>query len=172
MPFPQRYSYTPRWLPIGAAALFFGVCAAFMAHKAFHNEAGLIINGLITLGPSGATVFYWIIAVTAALFVVTAFLLVIRRLINPQILEVQEDVILIPYGFLTTRISRVAYRDLQRVWETEVSGQRFLCFIAAGLKYSIAASMLPDKESYAALKDLLHSRLPHGRPAAEPDKAA
>lgn len=131
-----------------------------MAYKAIHNTVGLIINGIITLGPTGATVFYWVIAGLGAGFVFLALLLSARRLSSPQVLEVGTDALLLPHGRFQRQTSRIAYADIQSVSEVEVSGQRFLYVTAGGLRYTITASFFPDRDSYTAVRDFLISHAP------------
>ncbi len=159
MELPRKYTYNPKWWAILASAAFFGACAAFMGYKATHNTAGVIINGLVTLGPTGATVLYWGVAVTAGLFVLAAIAITLRRIASPKVLEFTTDSLLLPYGFLQTKTSRIAYADIQRVEEIEISGQTFLYVTAAGLRYTVAASLLPDKDSYTAIRTFLQSQL-------------
>jgi hypothetical protein len=160
MELPRRIPYNPRWRVILACAVFFGACAAFMAYKATHNTVGLIINGIITLGPTGATVFYWVIAALGAGFVLLALLLTARRIASPQILEVGTDALLLPHGRFQTQTSRIAYSDIQGVSEVQVSGQRFLYVTAGGLRFTITASLFPDTDSYVAVRDFLISHAP------------
>ncbi|HXJ56236.1 MAG TPA: hypothetical protein VNU68_06190 [Verrucomicrobiae bacterium] len=141
-------------------AVFFGACSAFTAHKAAHNTVGLIINGIIALGPSGATLFYWVISALGAGYVLLALLLTARRIASPQILEVGRDALLLPYGRFQRQMSRIAYSDIQAVSEVQVLGQTFLYVTAGGLRFEITASLFPDSESYIAVKDLLLSHAP------------
>ena len=83
MELPCRYPYNPRWQMILFGAAFFGAGGVFMAHKAMHNSAGLIINGIITLGPTGAIVFYWVIAAACGVFVLGSLIFTIRRVVSP-----------------------------------------------------------------------------------------
>jgi len=69
------------------------------AYQGYHNKAGLTINGIIRLEPSGATVFYWIIAVASGMFVAAALLLTVRRMVNPQVLELGLDALLCHTAF-------------------------------------------------------------------------
>jgi len=161
---PRRIPYNPRWRVILACAVFFGACCAIMAYKATHNTVGLIINGIIKLGPTGATVFYWVIAALGAGFVLLALLLAVRRLASPQTLELATDALLLPCGRFQRHTSRIAYSDIQNVSEFQVSGQKFLYVTAAGLRYTITASLFPDSDSYVAVRDFLIS---HARPKVE-----
>jgi hypothetical protein len=54
----------PLWASVAGISLFL-VGIVFMASMALNNDEGLIINGIITLGTDGATVFYWGVAVVA-----------------------------------------------------------------------------------------------------------
>jgi hypothetical protein len=160
MDLPTRYSYNPKWGAILACAVFFGACSAFMAYKATNNTLGLTINGIITLGPTGATVFYWVIAAFGAVFVLLAFLLTVRRIASPQVLEVGTDALSLPHGRLQRRTSHIAYADIKSVSEFQVSGQTFLYVTAGGLRYTITASLFPDTESYKVVRDFLASHAP------------
>jgi hypothetical protein len=161
MELPRRYSYNPRWGVIVACALFFGACSAFMAYKAASNTVGLIINGIITLGPSGATAFYWVISALGAGFVLLAVLLTARRIGSPQIFELGTDALFLPHGRLQRQTSRIAYSDIQALSEVQISGQTFLYVTAGGLRYTITASLFPDKDSYVAVRDFLISHASH-----------
>lgn len=54
----------------GLVAVFFGPCAAFFYHRATTNDRGLILNGLIEMGPEAADWFYAIFGIMSAGFVV------------------------------------------------------------------------------------------------------
>ena len=157
MELPRKIPYNPKLRVIFACAAFFGVCSAFMAYKAVHNTVGLTINGVITLGPTGATLFYWVIAGLSAGFVLLALLLTAQRISSPQVLEVGTDALFLPHGRFQRQTSRIAYADIQSVSEVEVSGQRFLYVTADGLRYTITASLFPEADSYTAVKDFLIS---------------
>lgn len=160
MELPSRYSYNPKWWAILACFVFFGACSAVMAHKAATNSVGAILNGIITLGPTGATAFYWVISGLSAGFVVMALLLTARCISSPQVLELGTEALLLPHGRFQKQTSRIVYSDIQAVSEAQVSGQRFLYVTAGGLRFTITASLLPDAEAYAAVRDFLVSRAP------------
>lgn len=160
MELPSRFPYNPKWWAILACFVFFGTCSAFMAHKAATNSVGAILNGIITLGPTGATAFYWVISGLSAGFVVMALLLTARRISSPQVLELGTEALLLPHGRFQQQTSRIAYSDIQAVSEVQVSGQKFLYVTAGGLRFTITASLLPDAETYAAIRDFLVSRAP------------
>jgi hypothetical protein len=128
-----------------------------MAYKATQNNVGLIINGIITLGASGATAFYWVITALCGMFVLAALVLTLRRIVNPQVLELETDALLLPHGFLQTRTSRIPYTDIQELSEDQVSGQTFLYLTAYGRRFTISASLFSDTATYVAVRDFLLS---------------
>jgi hypothetical protein len=132
-----------------------------MAWQATHNSAGLTINGIIHLGPTGATVFYWIISALGAGFALAAFMLAGWRIARPQSLEVGTYALLLPYGRFLTRTAHIAYSDIQDIAEIGVTGERFLYVSAKGLRYTIVASLFPDNAHYVAVRDYLISHAPH-----------
>jgi hypothetical protein len=150
---PCQFTYNPRWNKMLLGIVMFGICAVFMAYKASHNREGVIIDEIIHLGPSGAAVFYWVIAVFSTLFLVAGLLLLLRRVANPQILEFKEDALMLPQGLLQPLVTRIQYSDVTSVSESKVSGQTFLCLIARNRRFCIYAALLPDRESYGEIRE-------------------
>lgn len=132
-----------------------------MAHQAIHNKVGLIINGIIELGIDIATTFYWVNAALGGMFVLTALLLIVRRIANPQILVFEADALLLPHGVFQTPTTRISYSDIQDVSEVQISRQKFLYITAYGRKFTITASLLLDASSFDAVKDFLLSHTRH-----------
>jgi hypothetical protein len=168
MELPHRYSYRPRWGTVLGGALFFAGCSGFMAYMAHHNSEGLSTVP-IALGSQGASLFYWAVAVLAALFVVMALALAVRRLANPKFLELGHDTLALPQQrFFQVRIERVPYREIERVWEGELSGQAVLYVSSGGRRLVIAPSLLSDRDSYIAIRDFLclHARYQEQKPCA------
>lgn len=90
-----------------------------MAYKAAHNTVGTVLNNSITLGPTGATVFYLVISALSAGFVLMALLLTARRIASPQVLELGTDALLQPHGYFQRQTSRIAYSDIHGVSDVE-----------------------------------------------------
>lgn len=157
MQLPQRIPYNPPWVTIILVILFFGTCSFFMAREALNNNAGIIINGVISLGTNGATIFYWVMSALGAGFVILGLLLIGRRIASHQVLELGTESLILPYGFMQRKTSIIAYADIEKVSEVEVSGQKFLYVHAKGLKYTVNASLFPNKETYAEVKSFLAS---------------
>lgn len=60
---PRSFEYRPNLKAILAATILCVGGGAFFLYKAAGNSKGLIINGLIRLGPDGATTFYYVAGV-------------------------------------------------------------------------------------------------------------
>lgn len=159
MQLPRQYPYSGRWRDLAFGALFFGAGAAFMGYKAIHNTVGLTINGLITLEPSGATVFYGSMAALGASFVLVFLALGLYKIACPMVLELTSDALVLPNGGWRGTTSRVLYAQMQQLTEVTGYGQRFLYVYAGGLRYTIVGSQLADAESYETIRSFLAGQL-------------
>jgi hypothetical protein len=138
---------------------FFGGGSAFMVYTAVHNQAGVIIEGIIRLGPNGATLFYWGIAALAGMFVLLALLLMFHRLVNPQVLMLESDALVLPGRLFQRQPIRIAYREIQDYSEVEMYGQRSLRLSVYGKKFAVQAALFADRDSYDVVKDFLISQV-------------
>src|SRR5213075_2008395 len=86
----------------------------------------------------------------------------IRRIANPQVLELAEDAITLPQGFFQGKTSRIGYIEIIRLVECRLSGQTILYFYTAGRSHEILSHLLPNKSSYEEVKQFLSdiSRVP------------
>jgi hypothetical protein len=160
---PREIDYRPKWWIIVACGLMFGGCALLFANLAARNHRGLIINGIIRLGPQGATVFYWSLFGASAAFVLMSLFLVYHRLRYRQRLVLGPSTITVPASRWSRRTEEIAYADIRDLVTTEVSGQRFLQVVHPGGKYTIVASMLPSRAVFEELGALLEARRRNGR---------
>ena len=157
-PVEREYPYRPKWPAIALCALFFGAGAAFMAHMALSNDRGLVINGIIELSSEGARVFYWIIAGLFAAFVLLAAMLVAVRLTSRQRVVLTPEAILVPRGSWSSEDIALPFAEISDLVLVEVQGERFLNIIHEGRKYTLAASLLPSKEDFDAIRRRLEER--------------
>src|SRR3954470_491959 len=146
MNLPRRYSYNMRWrLVIGGGAFFFA-CAVVFIYQLKSGEQ-LDFHGF-RFSPVESKIVLTILLGFSIAAVIVCVLGAIRRLTNPQILELTEDAITLPEGFIKSKTSRIAYTDILRWVECRVSGQTSLYFYTAGRSYAILAHLLPNKSSY------------------------
>ncbi len=148
MEFQKEYPYKPRIIFVLGAVLFFGAIAAMFTNEALTNDRGLIINGIITLGPGGATIFYWVMVGACAVFVFGGLWAIIMGLTSDRRLTITEAGIRAPKGGYSKQYMSINFSDMFKVTVQSVNKQRFLTLHHKDGKLSIAQSMLPDKEAF------------------------
>ena len=159
MNLPQQYPYNSRWRNFLIGLLLFGGGSYWFYYMTSHlNEsAGPFSVIPLVLGPSGAALFYWILAAMSAVFTLMILFTTARQFFIHQILELGKDAIVLPRGVFKTRNIRIPYQEIDRVWETEISGHKSLFLTVGGRQWKIASSLLPDMASYIAIRDYLSS---------------
>lgn len=155
----REYVYQPKWTMIVLCALFFGLCTIILGSVAANNDHGIIINRIIELGPDGTTVFYWILTVLSAGFVVLAVFLAYHRLTFQQRLVFGHEKMTVPASRWSRQQKTITYKYITALSQAAVSGQKFLYIIHPGGKYTIAAAMLPSKAIFSEICELLASRV-------------
>ena len=155
----REYAYRPKWTLIVFCAAFFGLGTVVLGSKAARNDRGAVINGLIELGPDGATAFYWTLTAGSFGFVAIAGLLAFHRLTFRQRLAFGPTTLTVPAARWSRAEKEIAYRDVLGLSETAISGQRFLHVTHTGGKYTINAGMLPSKVAFEELRELLAVRV-------------
>lgn len=157
----EQFPYRAKPGTMLLAGAFFGACAAFGFYKAATNEQGMIINGLIELGPRGASVFWLVLAIVSALFVLTAVVAVIHGLVTKSVLVLGEDYLVVPAGnLLKRRAVRIDFRDLRDATLQDVAGQQFLALRTTDTKVTITRSLLSPDTAFDRLHDVIRARLP------------
>lgn len=155
----QEYPYQPGWLTIIACGLLFGGCTAILALVARSNQRGISFRHIITLSPSEATVFFWVLTALSAGFVLIAFMLVWHRFTFKQRLALTASGILVPNGRWSREERFIAFRDMLELESLSVNGQHFLHIHHAGGKHTLTASMLPSKAAFAEVCALIAAKL-------------
>ena len=143
-----EYDYRPKWTAIVLCALFFGALAIFFAAMAKDNDRGLVINGIIELSPSIATVFYLVFAGLSVAFVAGAGVLAIDRLTVHRRIAFTDSGITIPRSRWSTEEIAVPFSEIVRLSTSEVQRQRFLKIVYKGGKFTLNASLLPSKDDF------------------------
>ena len=154
------HPYRPKAWVMAAASAFFGAGALFMGHEAIVNERGLIINGLIHLGPDGATVFYWCIAGVCAAFVAAGVLALIVSLFSSHRVTLTATEVSAPRFGFSRAPTVVKLTDVQHVNLQVVQKQRFLNIYHPSGKLTIIESHLPSRAVFEELCAAIVSRAP------------
>ena len=154
----REFPYRAKWTMLVLGICLFGATAAVFWIKAANNTRGVIVNGLIELGPLGATVFYWVLTAVGLLFTAIFLLLVGVRLASVCPLVVTDDGVYVPRRPLLRRYDFAAFPRITALSEQTIQRQRYLYIYHDGGKCSVMASMLPAKGDLDALIDLIRQR--------------
>ena len=147
-------------MDMALASAFFGAIAFFMGREAMFNDRGLVINGLIHLGPSGATVFYWCIAAIGGAFVAIGIPALFVGLFSSRQVTLTATEISAPgFGFSRTA-TVVKLADIQHLSTQVVQKQRFLNVFHTNGKLTINESFLPSRAAFEELCAAIASRVP------------
>ena len=156
---PKCYPYRAKITTMLMCIFFFSLCAAVLGFKAVTNDRGLILNGIFTFSEHGASVFYWILTATSLAFVAMGVLLIVQRATGVLNLELTENELRIPSGFIKKTLIYVSLSEITRISEMEVHGQRFLYLHTAAKKFCVNRSFMPSKESYNEFKELIENTI-------------
>jgi hypothetical protein len=155
----REYDYKPKWTHIVFCALFFGLGAVVLGVKAASNDRGLIINGMIELGPDGATMFYWILCMCGVGFVAISAFLAYHRLTLHQRLTLGPAAVIFPESRWSADEKVIAYRDISALSTDRIHGQQFLYITHLRGTYTIMASMLPSKAAFDEVCEFLEDKV-------------
>ena len=149
------------WMMLAGIA-FFAACAATMAYAALTNDRGLILNGIITFTPDGATRFYGAVAIVSVLFVLVALTALVASFTNPMFVLLTSHELCAPKHGFTRKVTKIPLQDIMEIGVQTIQRQRFMNVYHRGGKLSLAQSMLPNAEAfeqlYAALRATVRQR--------------
>lgn len=141
-------------------SLFFGACTAVLGYKALTNDKGLTLKGILEFGPLGATIFFWILTVLSALFVLVGVWTILTTLFHgvPDVV-LTDTSIAFPVGFPIKRNFMLPYSDIAGLSNLEINGQRFLYLHSAKRKYCIALNWFGSKDGACEFQNELTRRI-------------
>ena len=147
MELPCRHPYDPPW-----NLIWLMVAAGFAM-------PGLMCLRLVSCGVALAV---------GAVPVLLALMLTVRRLVFPRFLELDQDALSVPMGFLRVRATRIPYAEVEWTRETAHFSAAVLSLRTRERAGEVISSFLPDAASYASVRDFLHSRLKKMAPVPRP----
>jgi hypothetical protein len=135
-----RCRYDPRWQVIvmgwGIAA---GLLILFLA-SGFPKSFGISVS---------------------AFFSVLAGLSTVRRCFFSRTLELDEEGMWLPSGFLRLQMRRVVFAEVTDAWEAFLPRMVVLCLRYHGKTLEVSSIFLPDHETYLAVAGYIYSRVKH-----------
>lgn len=154
-----RFPYKPNVIVFIFVAVFFGACAAMLGNVAITNDRGLILNRIFEFSTGGATIFYWVLAVCSAAFVVLAITALISGLSAKKEIVLTETGIFVPKSGISKKVVTLEYSEISDLTMQTVQKQRFFNIIHEGGKLSIPQGMLPNKDDFDELVELVASKV-------------
>jgi hypothetical protein len=148
------YSYK---LNIGlalAVLLLFGGSTFFFAYIAMHNDVGLVINRLIHLSPTAATILYSLLSILSSLLVVGIVLVIIQSIGKKRFVLLTHESITAPKKGISYQLTTIPYHEIIAVQVDKISGTRFLRISSHHQKLVIPNSMLSKKDFDELINDL------------------
>jgi hypothetical protein len=119
--------------------LLFGGAAIFFAAK-LGTDRGLVIDGIIHLGVTGARIFYGVLGLFSVAFVVVAALGIASLRGDRLAVELGDEQIVMPGSPLRPRLHAFRYADITSATLRTMSKQEFLTLVDAKGKSSLARS--------------------------------
>jgi len=151
------------WSRIGFSgfAIFIGMCAIAGGYAAWTNDRGLIINGIIKMGPTTATIFYACSFVFGGVLFVLCAVTAFGRLVKPASVVLGPDEIVFCNGWLFPKRELVAFKSIQAINERlgNKVGTRYLILTVGSRKFLICERLLSGPQAY----DEIHAAIIAGR---------
>ncbi len=144
-----RIPYKPRIFLMLLVILFFGGCAAILGFKAFENDRGMVLNGLLTFSVSGASIFYWCLSGLSVLFVLAGFWGFYNAITSRKELVLTDVSVSSPRSAISSQIITIQYDEVDFLEMQDIYRERLLTVHAKdGRKLVIAQSLLPSKDVF------------------------
>jgi hypothetical protein len=147
--------------PIGKlllGAIFFGICAMFIAERARSNDAELIINGIIHLSVANATRFYWGLTLLSGGFVAACLVFGLPQVFIRRRIVLADDAITYPGWGFSRKHYTVPARKIRAASVSTYSGNRFITIRTDVGKFTVNGMWLPSEGDADTIIDWLKTR--------------
>jgi hypothetical protein len=152
------YPYRPNVKTLALGFALFGLAAFYFVEKARTNTRGLIIDRVIELRPSEATIFYTILAALSFGFVALAVYATWVALTRETVLALRASAFSMPVG-VAKRDTTIPYREIRSIQLQAVRNREYLAVVLKdGKRVSIWPTMLPSKEIFMSVRSELSAR--------------
>ncbi|NES21732.1 MAG: hypothetical protein F6K41_23095 [Symploca sp. SIO3E6] len=153
-----RFPYKPGIVRYLFAIIFFIIFAVFFAFQAQTNEKDFILNGIIKLSVEGTASLYWCCAIVGVCFVTWFTLILITGSRAAKEIILTEREIAAPKNKVSNKIVSVKYSQIYALKIYSYNWQRHLCIAHHGGELYIIENMLPSKEAFERLIQLVSTR--------------
>ena len=136
--------YRPPPGKLGVVIVACAAAALFMQHVAATNDRGLIINGLIHLGPEGATIFYWCAAIVSAACAAWCLLVFVPQVFIRRQIVLEEDAITLPGTGFSTKGYRIPWDEIEGATRRTYQKVTYLKVRHRGRRFAVNSAWLPS----------------------------
>ncbi|WP_267387765.1 hypothetical protein [Sphingomonas sp. GC_Shp_3] len=153
---PLSFEYRPKAASALLVTALTGAVAVFTVWTARDNDRGLIINHLIRLDPSQATIFWWGMAVVCGIGFLLGLFLLVLAVSPPRLVTLDATGITAPRNTFTTATVTLAYGAITDLRIVTVKRHRTLTIAHRDGRLSITETVMG--EHFDTLIDALAER--------------
>lgn len=154
-----RIPYKPNKVIFTLVIVLFGACAGFTGNVAITNDRGLTLNRIIEFSPLGASIFYWVIAIAALVFVLLGFFALAKSIFSKREIVITNDSIRSPKSGFSKQDVTVHLSDITGIHIQTIQKTRILNIEHSAGTLSIPNSMLPNKALFEELISQLEAKV-------------
>lgn len=161
----KRYSHNIKtWIP-GMYASFIALLASCAITKAVTNHRRLVINGIIHLGPTGATILYYFLAALGCAMFIRWVVVVLRCIFHPDFLVAGPAGIRFFTGWAKPKMTNVPFQSIDSVFQQQnlKGGGRTLILMVKKERFYVHEGYLKIPGAY----DEIHKTVEAGMKASK-----
>jgi hypothetical protein len=141
-----------------AMVLVSSAIPVLFAYLAWTNHSRLSLFRLVTLSPSGATNFYWVLMCVSLLAASVAVLMSFFRLKELGYIELAENSVFLPQASLRGKMISIPYRAIQSVRLMDVHGTRIFIVKSSVGESRLVAMGFSSEVAFADVCKRIHDR--------------
>lgn len=162
----RAYPYRLKWVLILGGLPLFGGWAFAVGREALRNESGMVLNGVIEVGPRFVTGLHWAFcALGLAGLAVSAWAGFLRLAYDRRVAFGPAGVA-IPAARWSPREVEIACRDIRECTVARVGSNRFLHIAHPGGTHTVMAAMLRSGAAFDEVCELLAAKVRAAKSAA------
>ena len=140
--------------------ILFAIAGPWFGHRAWTNDAGIVINGLVPVPPTAATAFLAILGLLTTLMAMAGGATILNHILSPSRISLRIDHIVLPVGGLLRADRVITNAELERIVTTSVSGHDFAyVYLSDCTKVTITGSMLESAATFQLILADIASRI-------------
>ena len=159
----RKFDITPKPLSMFLCMILFGAGALVLVEKVL-DPRGVVINGMITLGPLGADLLFGLLALFAVAAAFAGGLELVSGLTSKTFLTLDGNAVEGRGSPLSRKSRRLSYASIVDVSLSRYKGNHFVKIMSDnGEKIRIGSENFRSKDDFAEFLDLLGDRIASAR---------